>query len=94
MDDLKTALAWRTRNGYIGRNGVIIVFDGLAQGWVNELRNPETWRPGCIAVDESGNSWIAIGGNDQDGASTWMPRDTSLYGNRTSHVDSSAGGMS
>ncbi len=76
MNDLNTALVWSAQNGYIGRGGVIVIFDGLPQGWVNELRNPETWRPGCIAVDETGHSWIAVGGNDQDGASKWMPRDT------------------
>lgn len=76
MKDLETAHLWRAQNGYIGRGGVIVIFDGLAQGWVNELRNPETWRPGCIAVDETGYSWIAVGGDDQDGASKWMPRET------------------
>jgi hypothetical protein len=76
MNDLETAHEWRAENGYIGRGGVIVIFDGLAQGWVNELRNPEAWRPGCIAVDETGHSWIAVGGNEQDGASKWMPMDT------------------
>jgi len=94
MDDLQTAQTWRARNGYIGRGGVIVVFDCIAQGWVNELRNPETWRPGCIAVDESGNSWIAIGGNDRDGASTWMPRDTHSCENRTPLHDRWTGVMS
>lgn len=75
MGDLETAHVWRAINDYIGKGGVIVIFDGLAQGWVNELRNPETWRPGCIAVDETGHSWIAVGGNDQGGASKWMPRD-------------------
>lgn len=93
MDDLGTALAWRAQNGYIGRGGVVVVFDTLAQGWVNELRNPETWRPGCIAVDESGNSWIAMGGNDRDGASTWMPRDTHNSEIRTPLHEGSAGVM-
>ena len=76
MEEQETARAWRARNGYIGRGGVIVVFDGLAQGWVNELRDPESWRPGCVAVDETGHSWIATGGDDRNGASTWMPRDT------------------
>lgn len=42
MNDLETAHVWRAENGYIGRGGVIVIFDGLAQGWVNGLRNPET----------------------------------------------------
>jgi len=82
MEELETAHVWRAINGYIGRGGVIVIFDGLAQGWVNELRNPETWRPGCIAVDETGHSWIAVGGNDQGGASKWMPRDAHSWKKR------------
>lgn len=94
MDDLRTALAWRVQNGYISRGGVVVVFDSLAQGWVDELRNPETWRPGCVAVDESGNSWIAIGGNDRDGASTSMPIDTHPSKNLTPFHEGSAGVIS
>lgn len=74
MEDLETAQAWRTQHGYVGRGGVIVVFDGLAQGWVNELRDPDNWRPGCVAVDEMGHSWVTTGGDDQNGALTWMPR--------------------
>jgi len=82
MEDLETAQLWRAQHGYIGRGGVIVVFDGLAQGWVNELRNPESWRPGCVAVDEDGHGWIAAGGNDQHGASIWMPMDTRSWKKR------------
>jgi hypothetical protein len=82
MEDLQAAQEWRARRGYAGRGGVVVVFDGIAQGGVNELRNPEAWRPGCVAVDESGTSWLAIGGNDQDGASTWMPRDAQSWNKR------------
>lgn len=82
MEDLETAHVWREKNGYIAKGGVIVIFNGLAQGWVRELRNPETWRPGCIAVDEAGHSWIAVGGNDQCGASKWMPKDTHSWKKR------------
>lgn len=82
MKDLQAAQEWRARHGYAVRGGVIVVFDGIAQGWVNELRDPDAWRPGCVAVDEIGNSWLAIGGNDQDGASTWMPRDVHSWNKR------------
>jgi hypothetical protein len=83
MEDLQTAHEWRSRHGYLGKGGVIVVFDGLAQGWVNELRNPTNWCPGCIAVDETGHRWIAIGGNDREGAATWMPMDTHSWKKRT-----------
>jgi len=77
MRDINTARRWRVRSGYNGRGGVVVVFEGTAQGWVNELRNPEHWRPGCVAVDETGSSWTASGGTDQGGASVWMPNDIS-----------------
>jgi hypothetical protein len=25
---------------------------GQVQSWVNELRNPEHWQPGCVAIEE------------------------------------------
>jgi hypothetical protein len=67
------ARQWREQHGYIGKGGVIVIFDGNAQGWMDQLRNPEHWRPACIAIDESGRSWTAMNGNDQDGAAHWMP---------------------
>lgn len=82
MEDLQAAQEWRTRRGYTGRGGVVVVFDGIVQGWVDTLRDPEAWRPGCVAVDEIGCSWLAIGGNDQNGASTWMPRDAHSWNKR------------
>lgn len=59
---------WREQWGYIGRGGVVVLFDGEVQSWVNELRNPEHWQPGCIAVDEDGKSWTTMAGNEQNGA--------------------------
>ena len=94
MEDLQTAQEWRACRGYTGRGGVVVVFDGIAQGWVNELRNPEAWRPGCVAVDEIGSSWLAIGGNDQDGASNWMPRDAHSWKKRMSVCHRSDGAVS
>ena len=44
------------------------------QSWINKLRNPEHWIPGCIAIDEAGNSWMTVAGNEQNGALVWLPR--------------------
>ena len=66
---------WREENRYIGRDGVIVLFDGKVQSWVNELRNPEHWQPGCVAIDEQGRSWTTIAGNESDGALMWLPDD-------------------
>lgn len=73
LANVVSAICWRKDYGYVGRAGVVIVSEGLAQGWVNELRNPEHWQPGCVAVDESGLTWKAVGGNAQDGAVSWRP---------------------
>jgi hypothetical protein len=66
---------WREENGYSGRGGVIVLFEGNVQSWVDALRNPEHWQPGCIAIDEKGGSWTAIAGNQNDGALLWLPND-------------------
>lgn len=54
-------------------SGVVVVFESSVSGWMNELRNPESWEPGCIAVDINGNCHIATGGNAYDGATEWTP---------------------
>ncbi len=64
---------WRATNGYADKAGVVIIFYDNVQGWVNELRDPEHWQPGCIAIDICGNKWIANGGNNSEGAKSWQP---------------------
>jgi hypothetical protein len=70
---MQIAKRWREDHGYRGRGGVIVVYDGEAQGWVEKLRNPAHWRPGCIAVAEDGICSEAAGGNWRDGARRWQP---------------------
>lgn len=70
---------WREQCGYVGRGGVVVVYGGTAQGWVNTLRNPEHWQPGCVAVDEAGHTWVAVAGDGQDGARMWMPTDSQSW---------------
>lgn len=67
------ARRWREENGYVSRGGVIVLFKCEVQSWVNTLRNPEHWQPGCVAIDEDGKSWTAIAGNQGDGALMWLP---------------------
>lgn len=69
------ARAWRERYGYTGRGGVVVIVDGAAEAWMNQLRNPERWQPGCVAVDEDGKSWTAIAGSKRYGALMWLPDD-------------------
>jgi len=67
------ATTWREENGCTGKAGVVIFFDGEVQGWCNELRDPQHWQPGCIAVDEDGRGWVAVGGTNYMGADSWQP---------------------
>lgn len=65
------ARQYRQGEGSDYEGGVVIVFQDQVGGWVNELRDPQLWEPGCIAVDLEGNQWVATGGNDYDGAVRW-----------------------
>lgn len=75
MNPIEVARRYREAEQRVGSGGVVVLFEGEVQGWVNALRNPESWRPGCIAVDEQGRSWTAVAGNDQDGALMWLPNE-------------------
>ncbi|TFE37150.1 hypothetical protein E2553_41835 [Paraburkholderia dipogonis] len=66
------ARLWREDNGYVGRGGVVVLFGDEVQSWVNTLRNPEHWQPGCVAVDEAGRMWTTIAGSERDGALMWL----------------------
>lgn len=75
MTHSDVARRWREENGYVGRGGVIVLFGGTVQSWVNVLRNPDHWQPGCVAVDEEGRTWTTIAGNQDDGALMWIPNE-------------------
>lgn len=72
---VEEAQRWRDEKGYSGCGGVVVIFNGSADAWVDKLRNPDHWQPGCIAVDENGRTWTAIGGTEQDGALMWLADD-------------------
>jgi hypothetical protein len=40
MSLIDVARRWREENGYCGRGGVIVLFKGNVQSWVDALRNP------------------------------------------------------
>ena len=60
MNLIAVARRWREENGYVGRGGVIVLFEGDVQSWVNALRNPEHWLPGCVAIDEDGRVGLPL----------------------------------
>ena len=62
---------FRIRHSLIG--GVVVFHSGKAVSWVNELRNPESWEPGVIAMNSEGQCWRATGGDAINGAKEWQP---------------------
>ncbi len=46
MTLIDDARRYRERDALVGKGGVVVFFEGEVQGWVNQLRNPEHWRPG------------------------------------------------
>jgi hypothetical protein len=72
MTMIDDARRYREQEALVGKGGVVVFFQGQVQGWVNELRNPEHWQPGCVAVDEQGRMWKAMEGDAQRGALTWI----------------------
>lgn len=68
------AARWRDTRPDLADRGVVVVNRaGEACGWMDCLRNPENWEPGCTAVDVEGREWVATGGDDYNGASEWVP---------------------
>ncbi len=69
----RLAKDWREAHSYTGKGGVIVIYINEVQGWVNELRDPQDWQPGCIAITEDGACYEATGGNSHNGAERWEP---------------------
>ena len=65
------AKTWRKRKGYVERGGCIVMYGDTVQSWCVTLPSPHDWRPGSIAVTDC-EHWLAVGGNDFDGAAAWM----------------------
>ncbi len=61
---------WRDAEGR--RGGVVLVYNGDIAGWMDKLRDPGHWCPGCLAFSERGGVWRAEGGNDYEGAHVWV----------------------
>lgn len=71
MDRAHHAKNWKTSKKIKAEGGVVVFYDAEPCGWMNELRDPDHWVPGCIAVDEAGNEWRTVGGDPQHGALRW-----------------------
>ena len=53
-------------------HGVVLIFDGEVYGWKNCLRDANHERPDVIAVDADYHVFMAVGGDDQEGAKGWI----------------------
>ncbi|APQ05661.1 ArdR protein [Pseudomonas syringae pv. actinidiae] len=68
------ATKWRAGNQeHLG--GVVLVWEGEVYGWKDELRDPDSERPGAYAVDKAGLVFRAEGGDDYNGAKAWVAVD-------------------
>ncbi|SOB76142.1 hypothetical protein SAMN04488490_1818 [Marinobacter sp. LV10R510-11A] len=69
IERMNKAREFRSEWGY--PRGLVIFLGDKVAGWVRDLEGECTYVPDCIAVDESGSEWVAVGGNDYDGADRW-----------------------
>ncbi|WP_010325433.1 hypothetical protein [Marinobacterium stanieri] len=69
LPNTTAAFRYRRLNQLTG--GVVILNHGIPTDWMSELGNPNTWQPGVTAVDADGNEWIAMDGNEIQGATRW-----------------------
>ncbi len=83
---LELASEWRKKWKHTNLGGFVIFFNDAPYGWTHELNSPEAWAPGCVAINESGECWVAIGGDDYDGAQEWLSIDEITWANIASCV--------
>lgn len=73
------AADWISERGLEYEEGWIFVWGGVVQGWTFPtpyrpfpMPSPTDWRPDTFIIDVFGRAFIAVGGNDQDGAKEWQ----------------------
>lgn len=53
------------------KEGFVIIYNNQAVSWMSTLHDPARQSPGCIAINNAGEQWIATGGDDYHGAREW-----------------------
>ncbi len=66
---VKIANEYRAESGRAG--GAVLIYNNEVTGWQDELRDPQHWIPGCLAVIGEGRVYLAVGGTNQLGAKAW-----------------------
>lgn len=69
FDENAVAREYRAERGQVG--GYVIFYLGEPCGWRKDLSEADGWLPGCIALDEQGQRYGAMGGSDYSGAERW-----------------------
>lgn len=72
-DQLRT-IATDFRDTWAKTEGYIVIFEGEVSGWISGLHSSSDWRPGAIAVSADGDIYQAQGGNDSEGALSWIEK--------------------
>jgi hypothetical protein len=73
LHDARKIAADAFKNDIYGPGGFVVVFNGKCAGWISALNEPQGWEPDSIAVNDTGEVWLAYGGNAYDGALSWEP---------------------
>lgn len=54
-------------------NGYVVYTNGAEAGWTRELDRPKSWQPDSLAINQAGDVYKAVGGDDYHGAKEWQP---------------------
>lgn len=65
------AEAYRKVQDHLPAGGYVLLWRLKATGWTRELDRPQAVRPGVLAVADSGQVFIATGGDYWAGAKEW-----------------------
>ena len=56
------------------KDGVVVIYKKKVVGWMNKIKDPHVWKPGCFAVNKAGRIWVSVGGSQDEGAESWQPQ--------------------
>lgn len=64
------AADYRSQSGRI--SGVVVIYNEAVTDFIDTIRNPEQFKPGCIGVLRNDALYETVGGNDYEGATRWQ----------------------
>lgn len=53
------------------KGGFVLIFADSTYGWKYSISDPSSERPNAVAVDIDNNCFLAVGGDDYNGAASW-----------------------